>query len=143
MKRLMGTLLVVAIVAVAAGAASAREPFSPLDRQRPGRTYHLYRNPAPAVTYVVPVPAGDMVRSFSYEPGAAPPAVSPDACCCRTACGCAVGATPVPGEPGTIRSFSYEPGAAPVMEPSAGPVRRHGGLGPGSRLWQKQHSQFR
>jgi len=70
MKRLMGILFVVAIVAVTAGVVDAGDRFNPTDRQRPGRTYRLWRQSTPTVVRPARVPAvaTDVIRSFSFEP---------------------------------------------------------------------------
>lgn len=73
MKRLMGTLIVVAIVALTASAVDAGDRFSPRDRQRPGRGYHATRRARPVAMQIIAtqpaaISAGDVIRSFSFEP---------------------------------------------------------------------------
>lgn len=82
MKRLIGGLFVVAILAASASSVQAGGRFSPLDRLHSGRVFYLWRH-APQVS-VVQSPAatnGETIRSFSFEPDAAPaaPAVMPHA----------------------------------------------------------------
>ncbi|MBI1314308.1 hypothetical protein GC176_23685 [bacterium] len=143
MKRLMGTLLVVALVAATAGVATARDHFNPTDRQHPGRTFYLWRH-APQTVLVQPVPAtgADVVRSFSYEPGSEAAAPTSAACCCQTNCGCNVATAPATASGNTVRSFSYEPGTAPAAV--AAPTMTHRFVNRGAeRLWRKQHSVAR
>lgn len=137
MKRLMGTLFVVAIVAVTASAVDAGDRFNPLDRQRPGRTYHLWRHSTPTVVQpAATVPAGDVIRSFSFEPGTD---AALTACCCNTNCGCNVASSPAT-DSGTVRSFSHEPEA--VAAPAQTTTRRFTNRG-AERLWRKQHPGVR
>lgn len=139
MKRLMGTLFVVAIVAVTASAVNAGDRFNPLDRQRPGRTYHVWRHSTSTVVQpTATVPAGDVIRSFSFEPGTNA-TLGARACCCRTNCGCNVAAAPAT-DSGTVRSFSYEPEA--VAAPAQAGTRRFTNRG-AERLWRKQHPGVR
>lgn len=135
MKRLMGTLFVVAIVAVTASAVDAGDRFNPLDRQRPGRIYHVFRHTTPTAAQPVWTTAGDVIRSFSFEPGSEAVAT---ACCCKTDCGCNVAAAPATDSGDTVRSFSYEPEA--VAAPVA--IRRFANRG-AERLWRKQHPGVR
>lgn len=135
MKRLIGALFVVAIVAVTASAVDAGDRFNPTDRQRPGRTYHVFRHTTPTVVQPVQATAGDVIRSFSFEPGSE---AVPAACCCNTNCGCNVAAAPATGSGDTVRSFSYEPEA--VAAPVA--TRRFTNRG-AERLWRKQHPGVR
>jgi len=136
MKRLMGTLFVVAIVAVTAGVVDAGDRFNPTDRQRPGRTYHVFRHTTPTAVQPVQTTVGDVVRSFSFEPGSgATPASA--ACCCKSNCGCNIAAVPATDSAETVRSFSYEPGV--VATPIAAPTTRRFANRGAERLWRRQH----
>lgn len=138
MKRLLGSLIVVAIVAVTASAVDAGDRFNPLDRQRPGRKFHLLRQSTPVV--VQRAPASDVIRSFSHEPGeAAAPASA--TCCCKSNCGCNVAAAPATESVGTVRSFSYEPEA--VAAPSVRSGTRRFSNRAAERIWRKQHPGVR
>ena len=140
MKRLMGSLVVGAFVAVTASAVDAGDRFNPTDRQRPGRKFYMWRQATPPVVQpAATIPVGDVTRSFSFEPGEA--AASGAACCCKTNCGCNVAAAPAKDSDGTVRSFSYEPEAvaAPATRTS---TRRFPNRG-AERLWRKQHPGVR
>lgn len=138
MKRLMGSLIVVALVAVTASAVDAGDRFNPTDRQRPGRKFHLWRQSTPVVVQpAAAAPASDVIRSFSFEPGEAASA----ACCCKTNCGCNVAAAPAKDADGTVRSFSYEPEA--VAAPATRTSTRRFVNRAAERLWRKQHPGVR
>lgn len=141
MKRLMGTLFAVAIVAVTAGVVDAGDRFNPTDRQRPGRTYHVFRHTTPTAVQPVQTTAGDVIRSFSYEPGsvATPASV---ACCCKSNCGCNIAAVPATDSAETVRSFSHEPETVAVPVISSGTTHRFANRG-AERLWRKQHPGVR
>tara|TARA_R110002072_G_scaffold303108_2_gene493913 strand:+ start:94629 stop:95045 length:417 start_codon:yes stop_codon:yes gene_type:complete len=134
MKRLIGALFVVALVAVTAGVVDAGDRFNPTDRQRPGRTYHVFRRTMPVVVQSAPTTAGDVIRSFSFEPGSKATPVS-SGCCCKTNCGCNVADAPATDN---VRSFSYEPEAVAVPVAVPATTRRFANRA-AERLWRKQH----